>query len=214
MKRLKVAHIPAKADTEKQVEFLEKELNPRIEEAKKGERHLFFVDAAHFVLSAFLGYLWSFGRIFIKSPSGRYRFNVLGAIHAISHELITVTNTTYINATSVIELMRRIIDKYKSLPISLVLDNARYQRCNLVIEFAKKHNIELLFLPSYSPNLNLIERLWKFVKKTCLYCIYYDSFECFKNAILDCLYNTDKKYKKEINTFLNLKFQILKNANL
>jgi transposase len=138
----------------------------------------------------------------------------LGAIHAISHELITVTNTTYINATSVIELMNRIINKYKSLPITLVLDNAKYQKCNLVIEYAEKHNIELLFLPSYSPNLNLIERLWKFVKKTCLYSKYYDAFDCFKNAILDCLLNTDKKYKKEINSLLNLKFQIFQNANL
>ena len=138
----------------------------------------------------------------------------MGAIHAISHELITVTNTTYINAVSVIELMGRIIEKYKSLPITLVLDNAKYQRCSLVIEFAKKHNIELLFLPSYSPNLNLIERLWKFVKKMCLYCKYYDSFEYFKNAILNCIHNTDKIYKNEINTLLNLKFQIFQNTNL
>lgn len=110
--------------------------------------------------------------------------------------------------------MNKIINKYKSLPITLILDNARYQKCNLVIEFAEKHNIELLFLPSYSPNLNVIERLWKFVKKTCLYNKYYDVFECFKNAILDCLNNTDKIYKNEINTLLNLKFQVFHNANL
>ena len=89
---MKVAQIPAKADVEKQAEFLEKELNPRIEDAKKGKRVIFFVDASHFVLAAFLGYLWSFGRLFIKSPSGRQRFNVLGALNAITHDLITVTN--------------------------------------------------------------------------------------------------------------------------
>jgi len=54
----------------------------------------------------------------------------------------------------------------------LVLDNARYQKCHLVQNLAATLNIELLFLPTYSPNLNLIERLWKFVKKKCLYSIY------------------------------------------
>jgi len=191
---------------------LAKELKPRIEEAKKGKRYLFFVDASHFVLAAFLGYLWSFGRISIRSPSGRQRFNVLGALNAISHDLVIVTNEAYINANSVIELMRKLIKKYKTLPITMVLDNARYQRCSIVMEFAKKHGIELLFLPSYSPNLNLIERLWKFVKKKCLYCKYYDTFTCFKCAITSCLYNTDKQHKNEISSLMTLNFQILQNV--
>jgi hypothetical protein len=52
-------------------------------------------------------------------------------------------------------------------PITLVLDNARYQKCQLVWAVAETLQIELLYLPAYSPNLNLIERLWKFVKKQC-----------------------------------------------
>jgi len=56
---------------------------------------VFFVDAAHFVFGAFLGYLWCFVRCWIKAPSGRQRFNVLGALNAITHEVITVTNLTY-----------------------------------------------------------------------------------------------------------------------
>ena len=80
---MKTAQIPAKADVELQAEFLKEELQPRIDEAKAGVRQLFFVDASHFVLTAFLGYLWSFARIFVKSPSGRQRYNVLGAFNAI-----------------------------------------------------------------------------------------------------------------------------------
>ena len=90
-----------------------------------------FVDAAHFVLSPFIGMLWCFARTFIKSPAGRKRFNVLAALDAITHELIMVTNDKYINAFSFCELLWDINKKYTkiNIPITLVLDNARYQKC-------------------------------------------------------------------------------------
>jgi len=121
------------------------------------------------VLAPFLGFLWSFTRYFIKAPCGRQRFNVLGAINAITHELVMITNDTYINSQSVCELLRKIAGLGLTVPITIVLDNARYQKCALVQDLAMTLKIELLYLPSYSPNLNLIERLWKFVKNQCLY---------------------------------------------
>ena len=126
------------------------------------------VDAAHFVLSPFIGLLWCFSRVFIKSPAGRNRFNVLAALNAITHELTMITNDKYINAFSFCELLWEISLKHidMGVPITLVLDNARYQKCKLVFYFAKLLDIELLYLPAYSPNLNIIERLWKFVKKS------------------------------------------------
>jgi len=130
------------------------------------------VDAVHFVFGAFLGYLWCFARCWIKAPSGRQRFNVLGALNAITHEVITVTNLTYINSESVCQLLCKLGDLRLQVPMTLVLDNARYQRCALVQAVADTLGIELLYLPAYSPNLNLIERLWKFVKKQCLYSKY------------------------------------------
>jgi transposase len=99
MKCLKVGHIPGKVDIEAQKEYQEKKLEPLLKEAKEGKRAVFFVDAAHFVMRAFLGYIWCFMRVFIKSPSGRQRFNVLAALNAITHEVITVTNDTYITAS-------------------------------------------------------------------------------------------------------------------
>ena len=80
-----------------------------------------------------------------------------------------VTNETYINAQSVCDLLHKIAALRLRIPITLVLDNARYQKCAVVMQVAQSLKIELLYLTAYSPNLNLIERLWKFVKKQCLY---------------------------------------------
>jgi len=204
--------IPAKADPDKQKEFLVQEIQPRLDEAQAGKRVVLFVDAAHFVLAPFLGFLWSLVRVFIQAPSGRQRFNVLDALNAITHELITITNDAYINAESVCALLEKIANLYVGIPISIFLDNARYQKCALVREKAKSLNIELCFLPAYSPNLNLIERMWKFVKKKCLYSKYYEKFPAFKTAISKCLDETMTTHKSDLDSLLSLRFQLFQKA--
>ena len=208
----KVGSIPAKADLQEQEDFKKNKLEPILEEAKQGKKKVFFVDAAHFVLAPFLGFLWSVSRIFIKAPAGRKRFNVLGALDAITHKLHTVTNDTYINAQSVCQLLYEIAKHNAGIPITLVLDNARYQKCKLVWQVAEELNIELLYIPPYSPNLNLIERLWKFVKKECLYSKYYSDFLVFKEAISDCLNKTHTKHKTRLDSLLTLNFQTFKKS--
>lgn len=165
------------------------------------------MDAAHFVFAPFLGFLWCLTRVFIPSPTGRKRFNVLGALNAVTKEIITVTNQSYINAESVCQLLLTIAQMNIKTPITIVLDNARYQRCELVQECARQLGIELLFLPAYSPHLNLIERYWKFVKKTCLYSKYYADFNAFKDAIQTCVETSHHKYYDELCSLLTLKFQ-------
>ena len=166
------------------------------------------------MLAPFLGYLWSFCRIFRQAPAGRQRFNVLAALDAISHQLVTVTNDTYINALSVCQLMHKLRHLTPELPIVLILDNARYQKCELVWSMARDLKIELLYLPPYSPNLNLIERLWKFVKKKCLYSIYYADFNTFSKAISTCLDHTHDTYKVELDSLLTLNFQTFDDVTL
>ena len=173
---------------------------------------MYFVDAAHFVRSAFLGFLWSFARVFVRSPSGRDRFNVLGALHATTHRLVSVCNVGYINSESVCELLGKIAALRTHIPVTLVLDNARYQRCALVTSTAQSLGIELLFLPPYSPNLNLIERLWKFVKKKALYSKYYATFGEFKEAISNVLDHTQSAHHDELRSLLTLKFQTFKKS--
>ena len=204
--------LPAKADPDQQKEFLEKEIQPRLDEAREGKRVVLFTDAAHFVLAPFLGFLWSATRLFIRAPSGRQRSNVLGALNAITHEMVTITNDAYITAQSVCELLEKIATLYVGIPITIFLDNARYQKCVLVMEKAKSLNIELCFLPTYSPNLNLIERMWKFVKKKCLYSKYYEKFPAFKEAISKCLEETMTTHKSDLDSLLTLRFQLFEKA--
>ena len=192
---------------------MDKELQPRLEEAKRGERTVYFADAAHFVHGVFIACVWCIVRVFIPTPSGRNRYNVLGVIDAITHNFISVCNTTYINHLSVIELLEKIREVHKDsvIPITIFLDNAKYQRCKAVTESAAMLNIELMFLPSYSPNLNLIERLWKWLKKDCLNCKYYGTFTEFKAAIDNSLNKImTGQAQKELESLLTLKFQLFK----
>lgn len=189
-------------------------LEPKLEEAKQGLRQVYFVDAAHFVLQPFLGFLWCLQRLFVYSASGRKRFNVLGALNAITHEIVTITNDSYINAVCVCDLLRALAAKHTGEVITIFLDNARYQKCKIVQELANQLNIEILYLPSYSPNLNLIERLWRYVKQQVLYSRYYDSFPKFKSAIMDCINSDQESHKKSLKTLLSLKFQIIEKSQI
>ena len=216
-KRLKVGCAPGKElneeKAEEQKKFLDEELDPRLDEAKEGKRQVLFLDAAHLVHGHFLTVLWCLTRLFIPSYSGRKRFNVLGALDAVTKKVITVCSITNINTESVLAMLDKIKAIYgDGIPITIVLDNAKYQRNKAVMAYAESLGIELLFLPSYSPNLNLIERLWKFVKKECLYGKYYATFEEFKASIEACLNETDTKHKSALQTLLNLKFQFFENV--
>lgn len=175
--------------------------------AKAGEIHLFFVDASHFVMGGFIGQIWSKVRCFVKTSSGRSRYNVLGALNFATKKLETVTNETYITADQVVFLIDKLLANYKTVPIKLVLDNARYQHCKKVIEYAALHGVDLLFLPTYSPNLNLIERLWKFVKSEVLNAAYHGSFYDFKSSIDSCIFDLDKKHINRINSLISENIQ-------
>jgi transposase len=206
--RRKVGQIPEKADIAKQEKFKNNKLERLIKLAKGQRIKLFFADAAHFVHQPFQGYLYGIKRFFIRAAAGRKRLNVLGALDAVSQSITTICNESYINAETVCQLLELLAQQYIGERIYLILDNARYQKCQLVYEAAQRLNIKLIFLPPYSPNLNLIERLWRFTKKKVLYNKFYSSFDEFKNAISNCLDKMkNSEYKNELSSLLTLKFQ-------
>ena len=148
-------------------------------------------------------------------PRGRKRFNVLAALDSVSHKMIQVSNHRTINAESVCLLWRAVVDgAVPGMPITLVLDNARYQKCALVSGLAVELGIEMLYLPSYSPNLNLIERVWKFVKAECLRTKYYDNYDKFHTAIQHCLDELPTKHKDAMHSLLTHQFHTFENVSL
>ena len=177
-------------------------------------RHVFFVDAAHFVYGTFLCCLWSFARIFVRAASGRQRFNVLGAWNAVTRKLVSVTNTTVVNTETMCELLWKIAALGLTGPITVVLDNARYQRNAVVQSLAESLGIELLFLPSYSPNLNLIERLWKFIKRRSLYGRYHSTFADFRTAIEETIDGLPTKHAADLASLMTLNFQRFETVSL
>ncbi len=99
------------------------------------------------------------------------------------------------------------------IPIVIILDNARYQTCRFVQDVAGFFDIKLVYLPSYAPHLNLIERLWRFVRNECLYSNYYEDFESFKAAIAGCLEKANTDHKEKLKRLLSQNFQSFKDVD-
>jgi len=199
--------MPAKADTKKQKEFLDNVLKPLIEKANKGMVELFFMDASHFVMGGVVGRLWCRVRLWVKTGSGRQRYNVLGALNFVTKKIETVCNDSYITATQVVEMLEKLAVKYNK-PIHIILDNARYQKCALVFEAAKRLGITLEYLPSYSPNLNLIERVWKFVKSEVLSAAYIDTFNEYCKRIFGFVENIEIDNAEKMTSLVTENFQL------
>src|SRR5215831_2725409 len=150
MRPRKLGQMPAKADPEAQEACKAEKRAPRLTEAQAGQRIVCFMDAAHCVYAPLLALVWCFTRVLVKAPSGRQRLHVLAALHATTKEIVTVQNLTYVTAETVCALRRLLAGAYPAVPITIVLDNARYQKCALVQELARSLGMELLYLPAYS----------------------------------------------------------------
>ena len=178
---------------------------------KDGEK-LYFIDGMHPQHNSFPGYGWlpRGEEVKLKSNTGRTRLNVSGALDSVTKEIV-VREDERLNAESSIELFRTLEKKNpKADTIYLILDNAGYYKGEKVAEYLLSSRIKLLFLPPYAPNLNLIERVWKFFKKKILYNKYYETFEEFKSACLNFFTRKNwKEQRTELDTILSGKFSIV-----
>ena len=206
--------MPGKANNGEQISFLFEMLLPAVKSAKSGIIELFFMDAAHFVQGGVPARVWAKFRMWVKTGSGRKRFNVLGALNFVSKKVETVTNDAYITSVSVVSMLEKLAEKYIGKPIVIILDNARCQTCELVTSKAAELGIDLLFLPTYSPNLNLIESVWKFVKSKLLGAAYIDSFEDYSNCISDFIDSLDSDNIVKMNSLVTENFQLFHNCRI
>jgi transposase len=204
--------VPGKADSVKQKEFL---IQYRKLKKSLGDKDkIYFMDGVHPQHNSKAAYGWILKGHDkeLKSNTGRQRININGAINIQDQEVIIHEDET-INADTIIKHLRKIERKNSEAnKISIICDNARYYRSKKVTEYLENSKIELVFLPPYSPNLNLIERLWKFFQKKVVYNQYYETFSEFRNACMK-FFRYIRKYKKEISSLLTENFQIIEVEN-
>lgn len=204
----KPKHIPGKADLDAQLEFIK--AYDKLKKKKKEADRIYFIDGVHPLHNSQPAYGWirKGTEMVIPSNTGRQRLNLNGAYNLEDHKAI-VQEADSINAQSTVRLLEEIMENQPSGLIYIILDNAKYYRSELVKTFVKQNKrIKLVFLPPYSPNLNIIERLWKFFKKNVTYNTYYEKFAVFREYCLRFFKNLDK-YRTELETLMTDNFQLI-----
>ena len=196
--------VPGKADRQKQQGFID-DYN-----RFKFRGKVYFSDSTHPQHNPVISYGWfKKGIEFdVFTNSGRFRININGALCLDGLDIITRT-CDRVNGDSICDLLKAIRRKNpKEKKLYLVLDNAPFNRSKKVRAIAKELKIKLEYLPPYSPNLNPIERLWKFFKKKTLYNEYFETFEEFSGACTD-FFRYARKYRAELETLLTDNFRVM-----
>lgn len=178
-------------------------------QSKKASSEVLFLDAVHPEHNTLAAYGWikRGQKRELKTNSGRERLNLHGAINAETFQ-VTIIESKTVNADSTIDLLNAIDQAYPlSKEIYIILDNARYHYSKSVKEFIKNSKIKLVFLPSYSPNLNLIERIWKFFKKKVLYNRYHENIDAFRCACIN-FFRDIGRYYDEISNIMSGEFEL------
>ena len=197
--------VPGKADRAEQEKFIRK-----YKRAKSQGGLIYFGDATHPTFNTALNYGWiKKGEDFeVETNSGRLRININGAIEINSMDVITRSYPT-INQYSICDFLKAIRAKNPDEKrITLILDNANYYRAKRVRVLVKKLRIKLLYLPTYSPNLNPIERLLKFMKKKALPNKYQENFEDWKYEMMS-FFRGIRKHHSELETLITDNFRVV-----
>ena len=170
---------------------------------------VYFLDAAHMLHAALPSQGWiKRGRtVHLKTNSGRNRLNILGAYSPDDRGLIRLEGRESCDAARVAQLLRKIRAANSGKRLLIVLDNAPYNHADVVNEAAKRLRLELLYLPTYSPNLNLIEGFWKFLKREVARNRYYTTFAEFRKAVQNVL-NNIAAYRDELASLMTERFQL------
>lgn len=202
--------IPGKVEREKQEAFIKK-----YQETKAGlgqNDSVYFLDSTHPQHNTQAEYGWILkGKAndkFIKTNSGRDRLNLNGAFNCNDKTAIVLEEKT-VNAEATINLLEAVAQKRKKGKVYVILDNAKHHHALLVRRWRLHHpRFTFIFLPAYSPNLNLIERLWRFFHQKVTWNHYFETFEEFKNTTLTFFKNL-KQYEQELTMLMTDNFQLL-----
>jgi transposase len=176
--------VPGKADSKQQEEWLAE--YEKLKANLPATETVCFIDGVHPTHNVQPAYGWikKGEPKAIPTHTGRKRLNLTGAIDILSHR-VHIRKDETLNGIATIAFLRQLEEAYPTMnKVHVFCDNASYYRNMEVKEYLKNSKIERHFLPPYSPNLNPIERLWKWMKEVVVYNTYYEEFEAFKEAIL------------------------------
>ncbi len=195
--------------------LLQQEWIKRYEDTKKilgSNDHIYFSDATHPTHNTKPSYGWikkgKKNDVYIKSNTGRQRLNVLGALNIQNKQAVVIERKT-IDAIAIIDLLEEVKKKQPHGKVYMVFDNARYHHARIVNNWFLRHpRFKRIFLPSYSPNLNIIERLWRFFHQKVTNNHYFATFQEFKETTIQ-FFNNLPQYKQELNSLLTENFQTL-----
>lgn len=204
----KTSLVPSKADPVKQQEWVD-DFTESISKAADNEVFM-FIDGVHPVHNTKSEYAWipKGKRYEMPANSGGYRVNINGAINILQPEKVHIVEAATINSQTNIKLFSNLLEAYPDKIIYVYSDNAGYNHSKELKAWLKTNpRIVHRFLPPYSPNLNPIERLWKYMKKTTINSFFYETGKEFKNAILDFFKNIET-HKEKLYSLITLKFNI------
>ena len=204
----KTKQVPSKAEISKQEEFIQKYEEMR-KELKDGDK-IYFLDAVHPQHNSMPAYAWiETGQDKeILTNTGRQRLNINGALDIQTQEVIFRLDDT-IDAQSTVGLLKQVEEKAQGTEtMYAIMDNARYNHSKIVKEYLKHSRIKAVYLPTYSPNLNLIERLWKFFRKKVMRGKYYVGFIDFKESVIK-FFRDISIYRPELKSLLTENFQLI-----
>lgn len=175
---------------------------------------LLYLDPMHQIHNNENDYAWQLrgltGTKKVLANTGRKRLNIIGAVNPVTFEPTIMLTEENCCAEVIEAFLGEIKHRYSNATcICIILDNARYQRSYLVQQKAKELDINLIYLPPYSPNLNLIERLWRYFKKKVMKNKYYADYASFENAV-DSFFQTFNNRIVDMKSLLNFKFGIIK----
>ncbi len=203
--------VPCETDVEAQHEFL-KELTVLLEQSADNKSVIYFADGVHPTHNTRSTHAWIEKGTEREqlSVSGRDRLNINGVVNAQEPTDVLIVEGKSVNSQTTRELYEKVLAANADAEtIYIISDNARYYRNKELAEWLKTTRIVPVFLPPYSPNLNLIERLWKFMRKNIINTAFYRKKEEFREAVL-AFFKNIKNYKEELASLMTLNFHVRK----
>jgi transposase len=213
----KTKEVPCECNADKQVSFVKELFEIFTKQDKKEENSvIYYADGVHPTHNSRSTYAWIEKGMVFEQPtvSGRDRVNINGLLNAKDVTDIIAVDSERINAQSTKEMYRLALEKHpEAEKIYIISDNAKYYKNKELKEWIQGTKIIQVFLPPYSPNLNLIERLWRFLRKKVINTEFYRTKELFREAI-DKFFKNIANHKAELETFLTLKFRLINSQSI